>query len=77
VVAVKRKLQAEGAFVLDDLLNSKLPDHCFDVVMSFGLLEHFEDLQPLTASLTRPLAGLEPVYQAEGAYLTIYRWSRQ
>jgi hydroxylamine oxidation protein HaoB len=34
-------------------------------------------LLPFTKSLAHPLAGLETVYQSEGAYLTIYRWSRQ
>lgn len=34
-------------------------------------------LLPFTASLAHPLAGLEPVYQSEGAYLTIYRLSRK
>jgi ubiquinone/menaquinone biosynthesis C-methylase UbiE len=34
----------------DDLLNSKIPATSFDVVMSFGLLEHFEDIQtPINA----------------------------
>lgn len=43
----------------------------------FALCGLLVALLPFTASLTRPLARLEPVYQAEGAYLTIYRWSRQ
>lgn len=34
-------------------------------------------LLPFTGSLAQPLAGLEPVYQSENAYLTIYRWSRK
>lgn len=34
-------------------------------------------LLPFTASLAQPLAGMEPVYRSEGAYLTIYRWSRK
>lgn len=33
-------------------------------------------LLPFTASLAHPVTGLEPVYYSEGAYLTIYRWSR-
>ena len=44
---------ASASFVLDDLMNSKLPANHYDCVMSFGLLEHFEDLKPLAANLTR------------------------
>ena len=33
------------AAIQDDLLNSKLDPGAYDVVMSFGLLEHFEDLR--------------------------------
>lgn len=40
-------------FVQDDLLNSKLPPESFDCVMSFGLLEHFEDIQVLSRAITR------------------------
>jgi 2-polyprenyl-3-methyl-5-hydroxy-6-metoxy-1,4-benzoquinol methylase len=47
---------ASGTFVLDDLMNSNLPAHSFDCVMSFGLLEHFEDLKPLVANMTRLVA---------------------
>jgi SAM-dependent methyltransferase len=36
-------LNAEGTFLQDDLLNSKITPESFDCVMSFGLLEHFED----------------------------------
>jgi len=43
---------ATGTIVQDDLLNSKLPRESFDCVMSFGLLEHFEDLQPIIKSIT-------------------------
>lgn len=43
---------ARGSFVLDDLMNSNLPKDHYDAIMSFGLLEHFEDLAPLTKSLT-------------------------
>jgi len=46
---------ARGTFLLDDLLNSKIPAESFDCVMSFGLLEHFEDLQPIVASITKRL----------------------
>lgn len=44
---------AHGTFVQDDLLNSRIPAESFDCVMSFGLLEHFEDLSPILASITR------------------------
>jgi 2-polyprenyl-3-methyl-5-hydroxy-6-metoxy-1,4-benzoquinol methylase len=38
--------------VNDDLFNTKLQQSSFDCIMSFGLLEHFEDLDKLTKSLT-------------------------
>ena len=44
---------AKGAFLLDDLMDSNIPDNTFDCVMSFGLLEHFSDLKPIIDSLTR------------------------
>lgn len=44
---------AQGTFLLDDLMNSQLAPDSFDCVMSFGLLEHFEELGPLVANLTR------------------------
>ncbi len=44
---------ARGTFLQDDLMRSKIQANSFDCVMSFGLLEHFEDLRPLVASLTR------------------------
>lgn len=44
---------AHGTFVQDDLLNSRIPAESFDCVMSFGLLEHFEDLPPILAGITR------------------------
>lgn len=44
---------AKGSFLADDLLHSKIPPESFDCVMSFGLLEHFEDLKPILASTTR------------------------
>jgi 2-polyprenyl-3-methyl-5-hydroxy-6-metoxy-1,4-benzoquinol methylase len=44
---------ARGTFLLDDLLNSKIPAGSFECAMSFGLLEHFEDLQPIVASITK------------------------
>ena len=43
---------AHGTFVQDDLLSSKIPAESFDCVMSFGLLEHFEDLPSILASTT-------------------------
>ena len=46
-------LGAHGTFLLDDLMKSTIPDETFDCVMSFGLLEHFVDLDPLVQSLTR------------------------
>lgn len=44
---------AQGKFLQDDLLNSNIPSESFDCVMSFGLLEHFEDLRPILSSITR------------------------
>lgn len=38
--------------VNDDLFNSKFEKESFECIMSFGLLEHFEDLDKLTKSLT-------------------------
>lgn len=46
---------ARGSFLQDDLFHSNIPANSFDCVMSFGLLEHFQDLQPLVANLTRPV----------------------
>ena len=42
----------KGAFLQDDLLNSKIPVESFDCVMSFGLLEHFENLKPVVSSIS-------------------------
>lgn len=42
-----------GTFLQDDLLNSKIPIELFDCVMSFGLLEHFEDLRPIITNMTK------------------------
>lgn len=44
---------ARGSFLQDDLFQSNIPDNSFDCVMSFGLLEHFRDLEPLVKQLTR------------------------
>jgi 2-polyprenyl-3-methyl-5-hydroxy-6-metoxy-1,4-benzoquinol methylase len=42
---------ASGNVVSDDLFNSNLEKEAYDCVMSFGLLEHFEDLEPLIKSI--------------------------
>lgn len=47
--------KASGTFLIDDLMNSKIPDNSFDCVMSWGLLHHFESLRPLADNLTRML----------------------
>jgi ubiquinone/menaquinone biosynthesis C-methylase UbiE len=44
---------AKASFLLDDLMDSILPDNTFDCVMNFGLLEHFYDLKPIIDNLTR------------------------
>jgi SAM-dependent methyltransferase len=44
--------KVSATVVLDDLFNTKLEKGSFDCIMSFGLLEHFEDLDKLTKSLT-------------------------
>lgn len=44
--------KVSGSVVLDDLFNTKLEKSSFDCIMSFGLLEHFDDLDKLTKSLT-------------------------
>ncbi len=44
---------ASGTFFQDDFLNSKLEAESYDCVMSFGLLEHFEELQPVVKNLTK------------------------
>ena len=44
---------AKGSFLIDDLMDSNIPDNAFDCVMSFGLLEHFSDLKPVIDNLTR------------------------
>lgn len=46
-------MDVSGKIIQDNLLNSKLPGESFDCVMSFGLLEHFEDLQPVIKNITR------------------------
>jgi len=44
---------ATGKFIQDDLLNSKIQAESFDCVMSFGLLEHFDDLSTIVRSITK------------------------
>jgi 2-polyprenyl-3-methyl-5-hydroxy-6-metoxy-1,4-benzoquinol methylase len=44
---------AKASFLLDDLMDSIIPDNSFDCVMSFGLLEHFCDLKAIIDNLTR------------------------
>jgi 2-polyprenyl-3-methyl-5-hydroxy-6-metoxy-1,4-benzoquinol methylase len=46
---------AQGTFVLEDLLNSSLPEGSFDCVMSFGLLEHFPDIHVPIKAITKLL----------------------
>jgi SAM-dependent methyltransferase len=46
-------LNLRGTFLLDDLMNSKIEPESFDCVMSFGLLEHFKDLDPVVKAITR------------------------
>ena len=52
----KRNFSAFGAkatFLQDDFMNTIIPVESFDCVMSFGLLEHFEELGPLVNNLSR------------------------
>lgn len=49
------KLGLKGKFLKDNLLDSKIPQESFDCVMSFGLLEHFEDLTPVVSAVTKML----------------------
>ena len=44
---------SKATFLQDDLLNSNIRVESFDCVMSFGLLEHFENLQPIVTSITK------------------------
>lgn len=46
---------ARGTFILDDLLNSSLPEGSFDCVMSFGLLEHFTNIHAPIRAITKLL----------------------
>ena len=41
--------------VIDDICNTKLPKESFDVVMSFGLLEHFHDIEKPIIEMTKLL----------------------
>ena len=45
----------EGTFVKGNALDMPFPDNSFDVVMSFGLVEHFEEVQPLIDEMVRVL----------------------
>lgn len=51
---------ARGVFVVGDGFRLPFPDGAFDVVLSTGLLEHFEDPTPLVREMARVLrpAGL-------------------
>jgi len=51
----KKENLSNYTVVQDDLLSSKLPAESFDVVMSFGLLEHFSDLDPPFKAMTHLL----------------------
>ncbi len=54
----KRNFTAEGAegrFVLADVGGTPFRDASFDVVMSFGLIEHFVDVRPIIAEMVRVL----------------------
>lgn len=41
--------------LIDDICNTKLPKESFDVVMSYGLLEHFRDIQVPISEMTKLL----------------------
>ena len=43
----------KGHFLLDDLMDSTIPDNTYDCIMSFGLLAHFSELKPIIDNLTR------------------------
>ena len=47
--------EVKGSFVKGNALDMPFPDNSFDVVMSFGLLEHFEEVQPLIDEMVRVL----------------------
>jgi len=49
----REKLQ--GLFIRGNLLKLPVKDNSFDCVISFGLLEHFEDLTPIMSEMTRIL----------------------
>jgi len=44
-----------GSFVKDDLLNMPFESECFDVIVSFGVLEHFEDIEKPIKEMVRVL----------------------
>jgi ubiquinone/menaquinone biosynthesis C-methylase UbiE len=39
-----KKSGIQGTFVIEDACSLNFPDNSFDVTMSFGMLEHFEDI---------------------------------
>lgn len=48
---------ASGEFVTDDLFKTQLPSNHFDAIISFGLLEHFEDVEQIlkvASNIIRP-----------------------
>ncbi|MBI4056113.1 MAG: class I SAM-dependent methyltransferase [Elusimicrobia bacterium] len=45
----------QGKFVLGDVLKLPFPDNSFDVVMSYGLLEHFPDIDAPIREMVRVL----------------------
>ncbi len=45
----------DGAFVQGDVCHLPFPDDCFDLVMDFGLLEHFSDPQDPIKEMIRVL----------------------
>jgi len=45
----------KGHFVLGNAFNLPFPDYTFDIVFSTGLLEHFENPQPIVSEMVRVL----------------------
>lgn len=45
----------EGTFVMGNVKKIAFADNSFDVVMSFGILEHFEDVEPVISEMVRVL----------------------